>query len=411
MWSSSERGSSFSRCRRRLSASAWLVIGSLAGLAAPAACRDGAAEAPNVVTLTMRTPHSGFNRMLVQVTICLPGTRSCATIDDVMVDTGSTGLRLEASALPPWLRLPPVLGPDRKSLAECLRFVADDAWGPLERADLHIGGLTASGLPIQIIDDATAAQPPSCPRSEVAPTSNGTLGIGPHLTDCQGGCRQSEAGPVYFECDDGHCNPVEGPVGQAYRLPNPITFFDRHDNGVVFDLPDAAADGSFESIGTLTFGVGTGGNDPLDSAAILKLDERGRFTTLYAGNAYPDSYVDSGTETYIVPDNALPRCSGMPWGFCVAPAATREATMVGRDGTRTAMPFQVGDYRRIRRSGFGASADLAVAAAPGSGAFVWGAPFFIGKRVAVVLEGRSVPGSAQLVGPLYAVWGRTRDPR
>jgi len=46
----------------------------------------------------MRTPRGRFNRMVVSITVCEPGTDRCATIDDVMVDTGSTGLRLEARA-------------------------------------------------------------------------------------------------------------------------------------------------------------------------------------------------------------------------------------------------------------------------------------------------------------------------
>ena len=359
----------------------------------------------------MRTPHSGFNRMVVQITVCVPGTQSCTTIDDVMVDTGSTGLRLEASAVPPWLRLPAVLGPNHQPLAECLRFVGDDAWGPLQRADLRIGGLTASGLPIQIIDDAAAPQPASCPRSDVHPTSNGTLGIGSHLTDCQGECRQSQSAPLYFQCEGERCDPLEGPVAEAYRLPNPVSSFDGHDNGVVFDLPDLADEGSVDSVGTLTIGVGTAGDDRLDAAAIVILNERGRFMTLYGGRDYPDSYIDSGTETLIVPDDALPRCSGMTWAFCVAPVVTREAVMVGRDGARYELAFRVGDYRHIRQRGFGASAEIAVAAMPRSGAFVWGAPFFLGKRVAVVLEGRAVPSVAGLEGPFYAVWAKPRTQR
>ena len=359
----------------------------------------------------MRTPHSGFNRMVVQVTVCVPKTNDCATIDDVMVDTGSTGLRLEASALPSGLNFPAVLGPDRKPLAECLRFVGDDAWGPLERADLRIGGLTASGLPIQIIGDVAQVQPESCPRSEVHPTANGTLGIGSHLTDCQGECRQTETAPVYFQCGDERCDPLEGRVDEAYRLPNPVASFDQHNNGVVFDLPDAEGEGTFDSVGQLTFGVGTGGDDRLDAAAIVKLVERGRFTTFYAGDAYPDSYIDSGTETYIVPDGVLPRCRGMSWAFCVGPEVTREAFVLDRNGARTALPFRIGDYRQIRQRGFGASAEIAVAALPRSGAFVWGAPFFLGKRVAVVMEGRVVPDVPDLRGPFYAVWAGPRTRR
>ena len=64
------------------------------------------AMAINVVPLTVRTPRAGFNRMVVRLTVCDPGTDHCATIDDIMVDTGSTGLRIEASAIPSTLNLP-----------------------------------------------------------------------------------------------------------------------------------------------------------------------------------------------------------------------------------------------------------------------------------------------------------------
>ena len=394
------------RRERRRSVVARRVLGWAVGLFFSAAHQISAADAPNVVKLTMRTPHAGFNRMVVQVTVCVPGSRNCTTIDDVMVDTGSTGLRLDASVVPSWLRLPPVLGPHRRPMAECLRFLADDAWGPLARADVLIGGLTASGLPIQIIETAAPEQPASCPRSEVAPTSNGTLGVGSHLTDCQGDCRQSKADPMYFECGTERCEPLDGLVAKAYRLPNPVTFFDGHDNGIVFDLPDVTGAGARESVGTLTFGVGSDDGDRFRSAAILRLDERGHFTIVYAGSAYPESYIDSGTETWIVPDVTLSRCPGMPWAFCVAPAATREAVAIGRDGARTVLPFRVGDYRQIRHQGFGASGEIAVAARPQSSAFVWGAPFFIGRRIAVVLEGRRVPGNTNLDGPFYAIEAR-----
>ena len=125
-------------------------------------------HAPNVVPLVVRTPHGGFNRLVV----CESGTERCAAIDAVMVDTGSTGLRLEASAVPPWLRLPAFLGPDRSRLAECLRFVHDPAWGPLVRADVRLRGLTASALPLQVIDDGVARRrrPAHGPMSVPHPT-------------------------------------------------------------------------------------------------------------------------------------------------------------------------------------------------------------------------------------------------
>ncbi|MGI3899403.1 MAG: DUF3443 family protein [Janthinobacterium lividum] len=97
----------------------------------------------------------------------------CATIDDVMIDTGSAGLRLESSAVPPFLRLPAFSRADGKQLAECLRFVHDDAWRPLVRADLHMNGMMAADLPIQIIADDGRPQPTACPVSTTKATSNG----------------------------------------------------------------------------------------------------------------------------------------------------------------------------------------------------------------------------------------------
>ena len=355
--------------------------------------------APNVVRVTMRTPHGGFNRLVVNLTVCAPGTDRCATIDDIMLDTGSTGLRLETSAVPPDLRLPTFPGPHGLPLAECLRFVADDAWGPLYRADMTLGGMTAADLPIQIIGDAPEAQPDSCPRSDVQPTANGTLGIGPQLTDCAGACEQNPAQPGVFECTADRCLPVPGRVAPAYRLPNPVTRLPEHNTGVVIDLPPAPPGGTDAVVGTLTLGVGTSDNNRLGPAAVVRLDGAGRFTTLYEGMAYPDSYLDSGTETYIVPDARLPRCSALPWAFCVSPERTLQAAMVGLDRSPVPTAFRIGDYATIRQHRFGAADSLAVAAGPGSKTFVWGAPFFLGKRVSVLIDGKDVQGVS---GPAYA---------
>src|SRR5581483_9230831 len=40
-----------------------------------------------------------FNGAFTSVTICAPGTSNCQTVDGVLVDTGSSGLRVLSSAL------------------------------------------------------------------------------------------------------------------------------------------------------------------------------------------------------------------------------------------------------------------------------------------------------------------------
>ena len=382
---------------RIATALAMLVLGSAAP---PPARAEGAS---NVVPLVMRTPRGGFDRLVVSVTLCEPGTERCATVDDVMVDTGSTGLRLEASAVPDWLRLPPFLGSGGHPLAECLRFVHDTAWGALHRADVRLGGLTARALPLQVIDDGGGPQPAACPRSDASPTSNGTLGLGQHPLDCQGACEQKPEAPGVFVADGSGWMPLRGRVDPAYRLPNPVSFLPVHDDGIVIEMPAPPGGAAREVAGTLTFGVGTADDNRLGASTRLDLDAAGRFTTVFRGESYPESYIDSGTETYIFRDDGLPRCRDRAWAYCVEPRRALAAELVGRNGTRVPVDFTVGDDRARRERRAGASDDVAEAAEPGSAAFVWGAPFFLGRRVSLVMDGRGVPDSPGLVGPFYAV--------
>ena len=123
----------------------------------------------------------------------------------------------------------------------------------------------------------------------------------------------------------------------------------------------------------------------------------GRFTTPCRDRSYTDSTIDSGTETNILADGELPRCAGSSWALCAEPACQRNATIVGADGKPVRVPFLVGDYRAARERRVGASNVVAVVADPAAKAFVWGAPFFMGRRVFVVLDGVAVPDAGELI--------------
>ena len=370
---------------------------------ASAVAAQAAPMAGNVVALTVKTPRGGFNRMVVSVTLCAPATDRCTTIDDVMVDTGSTGLRIEASAMPSALHLPAFLGPNGAPLAECLRFVHSAAWGPLVRADVRLGGLTAPSIPIQVIEDGPHEQPGGCPVSNVRPTANGTLGVGPHLLDCQGTCDQVTMATGVFGFHEGSWAQLKGPVVPAFRVPNPVSRFPVHGNGVVIDLPTVKPGGEAEVTGTLTFGVDTAVNNGLGEARIVRLDRRGFFTTLYDGVAYPDSYLDSGTMAYIVGGGRIPRCARMAWALCLEPSRAFAATMIGTTGEETATSFSVGDYQAVGDHRLGAFDGAAIAADEGSKSFVWGASYFLGKRIVLVFEGRGASGKMRHPGPFFAI--------
>lgn len=357
-----------------------------------------AAQPLNVVPLTAETPIRGFNRLTVSVTVCAPDHPGrCATIDHIMVDTGSVGLRLQAHAVPRTLDLPPLRDGAGHQVAQCLHFVHDAAWGGLHRADVHLGGLVAADIPVQIIGSGLPL-PASCPDSG-GYTSNGTLGLGLRATDCEGDCVQSATHPTYLTCDAAGCTGMDGSVPAALRVVNPAQHLVGHDNGIVLDLPMPARRGVARVRGTLTFGVNTAADNGLRGARILHLDPAGHFTTGFDGIDHPGSYIDSGTPYTIVPGSTLPRCRPGGSALCLDPARSFAAVMRGADGAALPMTFLVGRFPADETGVFAAAAMAGAADEPG---FVWGAPFFMGRRVALVFRDKAVPGQPGLTGPFYA---------
>jgi len=100
------------------------------------------------------------NALYTTVTVCVPGSATqCQTIDNILVDTGSYGLRLLAPALT--LSLPVAEASDGNALVECVVFAVGYSWGPVALVDAHVAGETASAVPVQIIGDGRFPTVPS----------------------------------------------------------------------------------------------------------------------------------------------------------------------------------------------------------------------------------------------------------
>ncbi|HEX3343728.1 MAG TPA: DUF3443 family protein, partial [Polyangiaceae bacterium] len=85
---------------------------------------DGGAD-DNVAPLVVDEGPPGADSVdvpFVSVTLCIPGTTTCQTIDHVSVDTGSSGLRIIASVLESDIVLPQQTATTGSSLAECFQF-------------------------------------------------------------------------------------------------------------------------------------------------------------------------------------------------------------------------------------------------------------------------------------------------
>jgi len=96
-------------------------------------------SASNVQAITVNAGPAGFyaNGAFTSVMVCVPGTSACQTVGGVLVDTGSSGLRLLS---PLAIGLPQQKTAGGDPVVECLPFISTYVWGPVQMADVKIAG-------------------------------------------------------------------------------------------------------------------------------------------------------------------------------------------------------------------------------------------------------------------------------
>ena len=77
--------------------------------------------------------------------------------------------------------------------------------------------------------------------------------------------------------------------------------------------------------------------------------------------------------------------------------------MIGVDGRKVEVSFTIGDYRSALDRRVGAWDGFAEVADGSTRAVVWGAPFFLGRRIALVFDGMPIVDGNGAPGPFYAV--------
>jgi hypothetical protein len=387
-----------------------------AGVALPGGTTTGAAA--NMVALTVgpgpSAASSSFNIPYVSVTVCVAGSSNCLTINHVLVDTGSTGLRLMASALG---GLPLVSQSDPTTngnvIAECLPFADGYTWGTVATAAITIGGESASNVPVQIIDDNSSFSPSvpnSCTSNGAsldsidAFSANGILGVGLFNQDCGSYCAQSTGNlDWYYSCSASRCSTTTETLER--QVGNPVALFVVDNNGVILELPSIPAAGAASATGYLVFGIGTQSNNGLGSAAVLSVDPyTGQFTTSFNGRNLGNGFIDSGSNGLFFVDTSITNCSSSVGAQFYCPSSTLDftATDQGVNGNTSTVPFQVASLAQLSSANF-ARNDVAGSgssiAGLGSDYFDWGLPFFYGRSVYVAIEGLAA-GSA--TGPYFA---------
>lgn len=353
-----------------------------------------------------------INEAFTSVTICAPANpTNCQTIDHVLVDTGSSGLRLLSSVLNTSMSaaLSSQTASGGATLAECVPFVSGYAWGPVRSVNFQIAGESVKAMPIQIIGDANFSTlvPAACSGIGSAINSvntfgaNGVLGVGLFQQDCGAYCTSNADNAYYYSCTSTSCGATT--VGLAQQVPNPVSQFATDNNGVIISLPAVAAAGAASASGTITFGVGTQSNNTIGNAALFQMDPvYGEFTTVYNGVSLPASFIDSGSNALYFPNSLnTPTCRNGGF-YCPGSPLSLSATMTGKNGVSATINFTVGNINSSVTTANNYSVYVPLGAPDtviSSQTFDWGLPFFFGRNVFVVTENQTVNNVS---GPLVA---------
>lgn len=373
------------------------------------------AAASNAMTLTVDsgTAPNGVNLPQVSVQLCAPGTGTCQTIDHVLIDTGSTGVRIAAAALSAsMLSALPREAVGGTPLSACEQFLDGYTWGTMRTADITLGPKSAAAQPVQIVGDTAAGSvPAACSDNGTLPAentpadlgTNGIIGLAAFLQDCGAACAQQAVAATYYTCASGQaCNAAAVPV--ALQARNLVAGFAQDNNGVVISLPAISATGQGTTLGTLYFGVGTQANNAMSGATVLKTNPQTlAVSATYKATSYPASFLDTGSNFFFLNDASIAACpsTGAFKGFyCPASTQGLSATFATPSGTSAPADFSIANAQTLFTSNPGVVAVNDVAGTGTNNAIDFGLPFFYGRLVAVLNEGQSALGQP---GPFTAL--------
>ncbi len=341
--------------------------------------------------------------------VCVHGsTTTCNIINDIILDTGSFGLRIFKTA--PGFSvsdsLTQAIATNGGSLAECVQFGdGSSEWGPVKLADVTLGNEPPVYVPIQVIDSTFFTVPSSCGTPDTGPFDtpgvgfNGILGVGVFKEDCGSGCKSFSNNGLYYSCNNTGCSGVA--VALANQVQNPVASLPTDSNGVIVELPSISSNGTTSANGNLVLGIGTQSNNMPNGVTTFQTDFVGEIRTLFNGTTY-NSIVDSGSNGLFFTspsDTMIPACPSPNSGGWFCPASTTTLSAVNTDAsgsTNGQVLFQIGNYTALTGSGSNVFPDIGAAL---TNMFDWGLPFYLGRNVFVGIEGQ---GSSLGTGPYFA---------
>jgi len=360
------------------------------------------------------------NEICTSVTICSPSNSAqCQTISNVLVDTGSIGLRLFSSVIS--VSLSPVTN-GSMSLAECVQYGdGSSQWGPVEYAYVKLGSEPAVAMPIMVINQSYGTPPAACTAAQSTPDTspadagfNGIIGVGLFAQDCGAECVSDFGNQQYYTCSGSDCSSG-AKVDLDTQVQHPVSLVPTDNNGVILKLPAVSNVNGVASLsGSLVLGIGTQTNNTPSGVTTYPTDSNGNFSTTFAAyraSAMTDSFIDSGSSALFFPsptNGSLPDCGTTEADekglYCPTSVQSFSATAAGASGSPSGnVSFQVANANQLLASSNSANqvfSDFASSLAGGSTPyFDWGLPFFYGRNVYVGIDGTT---SSLGTGPYWS---------
>ena len=269
---------------------AMLLSACIGGSGTTAAAGDPVVPALNTVALTVDAGPAGatgaINHAYVTVKVCAPGSQTqCSSIDHVLLDTGSWGLRLVRSVLT-------AHAVTLNAEVDCAGTSDRGVRELRRRTDLGSGGAGGYLARRRERGEIAGADHGRHGRGRAAAgdlrgqrhsdqrcsgfSANGVLGVGVFAQDCGEACvAAATALPLYYGCTAAGVCTAEN-VALSAQVTNPVAMFPVDNNGIIVSLPNLQnANGDVSVQGELTFGISTQTDNALPATALAVLGADG----------------------------------------------------------------------------------------------------------------------------------------
>lgn len=343
---------------------------------------------------------SNLNAPCVSLTICDSNNSNCSTINNVLVDTGSYGLRIFSSTINSNTinSLTSITDNNSNPVGECVSYGdGSQNWGGVYKSNIQLSSDSiAPNVPIQIIDANFQNKPAACYNAASDPTTfgyNGVLGVGVYIAD----------GGSYYSCPtSGTCTSYQMPTAQ--QVSNPIAFLPSNNNGLTISFNGVSNNGSSNVTGILNFGVNTNSQNTISAANIYPATYQSglpTFNSTYNSNSYY-SFLDTGTNTLSLSNSGLTTCAS-PYTSWLCPSNTTTLNIGNYNSQNNLInsPISIANAFNLLNSNNSAFNNIGTVIPSGiGGQFIdYGLPFFYGKNIQIVFNGSN---SNIGTGPFWA---------